>query len=781
MINTKFLEFFPDHIYRFIDQTGNARAPVSSQNYREDLNILGYEAYFTVNGFKATPDAKREHCTSLNAFFIDIDGRKDEAELERIKQILEPTFIIETMRGYHVYWLLDEPIYKEDMTSEEWNTVTREWEETEQSIVTKLNADPVVKDLTRILRVPGSYYWKKTNNLYKEGITSAPFTIIVLHENYGARYSISTVASAFPQDKSILSAPVVTDKSKEQSEHERADFFNKVEKLYPTDTRPSFIALISGKPGTLPSNISSRNEALLITAALMRRAGWSQQEAGAHIKTVGWHGIESERGGDTEIANTIASAYRGKYNYSVKNPIIEHNVTVEETRALNEAYALALKARQNTDKVRYSVYEYELIKRFPHLKKNDVGMLFNYESGVYKPVKDEAVSSMILSGMYEDMLWGFRTRKSVSDKIACLLSIIPMFELTEDKGRIVNLSNGLLDIVTRELKPHTPAFVSLAQSPVVYDKDATAPTWIQCVQTWMEGEDAENKSKVLQQYAGYCLTSSMKYAKMLFLVGDGGNGKSTFADTIRMVIGRQATANIDLEDLSSAFGLEGLIGKRLNIVEEVSGNFYHSHILKKLVSGEEVTINIKYKPQFTFTPQAKFIFAVNQMPRVDDASMASERRMLTVHFKNSFRANADTSLRSKDGLLAKELSGVLNWMLEGVTLLKENNGFITTKEQVSALKEYRQENSSVEGFIAECLVVNQGNVEETSDLYDEYIKFCNKEGRKYKSRFAMVRELKAYGERNNVFSFIQRTNGKETTKFEGLEINKDWEGVTKFR
>ena len=68
--------------------------------------------------------------------------------------MLDPSFIIETKNGYHIYWLLDEEIYKDEISpKKEWNDAVDKWEKIEQSIVTKLNADPVVKDITRILRV----------------------------------------------------------------------------------------------------------------------------------------------------------------------------------------------------------------------------------------------------------------------------------------------------------------------------------------------------------------------------------------------------------------------------------------------------------------------------------------------------------------------------------------------------------------------------------------------------------------------------------------------------
>jgi hypothetical protein len=87
--NKEFLTYFPDHVYRYIDSTGEKRVPIASIDRKDNLNINGYDSYFTVNGFKNAPNAQKENCSSLNAFFVDIDGRKDLDEIEKIKEKLE--------------------------------------------------------------------------------------------------------------------------------------------------------------------------------------------------------------------------------------------------------------------------------------------------------------------------------------------------------------------------------------------------------------------------------------------------------------------------------------------------------------------------------------------------------------------------------------------------------------------------------------------------------------------------------------------------------------------
>jgi len=763
----KFLDSFENIKYRYLDLTGKNRIPICLDKADSKLNQDGYDSFFTVNGFSGN-EAKKENLINLNSFFIDVDKKLSEEEIKKIKDILDPTFIIETFNGFHFYWVLDEVIFKEE-NENDWNEIVARWERIEQSIVDTIpEADKQVKDLTRILRVPNTIYWKKTKGEFK---------IKGCYKEFANTYSMDQMEEAFPvKEKEITKYEALpnNDKILKYAEAEKKDFFSRVNQKYPIEERPSFKKLVSGMVGTLPIGEGQRNQALLITASLMRQAGWSKKKAIDQISEVGWHGIEKERGGSQEILTTINSAYSSGYVFSYKNEIISHNMDAEEQRKIQEAYTAVQKDRKELDKTRYSNYEYEILAKYPYIRKNEIGIIFNYENGVYKMMSDQEVNDLVYIGLYEDMLWGYRTKKSVADKVACLLSIIPNLKLSEDGGQILNVKNGLLNIYTRVLKPHTPDFVSLIQSPMIYDENATCPTWDSCMDAWMEGNEKEEKTLLLQQYSGYILSSSMLYDRALFLVGDGGNGKSTFIDTIAMVIGDNSTSHIDLESLYGQYGLKGLIGKRLNIIEEVAGNYYQSSKLKKLISGEPITIDMKYKDQFDFRPQCKFVFAVNNMPRIDDSSTATERRICVIEFLNNFRNNPNTQLRSKMGLLAKELSGILNWMLDGAQKLSDMKKFVTTKEQTKLLTEYRMENSSVEGFIGECLEFKEGEEITSRDVYDKYRQYCNRDGKKSKAKITFTKEIISYGKRNGKFQFIERKYGADTSRFEGICFNEEW-------
>lgn len=777
-MNDKFLSYFPDHVYRYLDRTGLDRQAVKSSKIRPDLNAQGYDSYFTPNGFadfEKNNQAKMEDCTSLNSFWVDIDGRKDLEEIEVIKSKLNPSFILETGHGHHFYWLLDEPIYKLEVSPEEWEFATQRWTAIEQAIVAALKGDNNCKDIPRILRVPGTYYWEKgSGDAYTKG-TAGVFKIKGIYKQPSSTYSMDIVASIFPPAQATsLSSSKPTNRLQQMADAERVNFYERVNEDFPIVERDSFQRLVSASPDSLVPGIG-RNNTLHITACLMRQAGWSKDQALKQIEKVGWHGMENEPGGKREILTTMESAFAGSYTYSYKNEVISYNMSPSENQRIQQSYTKVIKDRKEQDKVRFSNYEQEILLQHPHLRKNEIGIFFQYVDGVYRMMVDQDISDLILKGLYDDMLWGYRTKKHVSDKVACLLSIIPLLVLTDDKGYIANVKNGLLNIYTKELMPHDPNFVSLIQYPVVYDPEATAPNWDKCITDWMAGPEHEAKTKLLNQFCGYCLSSSMLYDKALFIVGDGGNGKSTFVDAISMVLGPDAVSDIDLEELYSNFGMHGLIGKRLNIIEEVAGNYYQSNKLKKLISGERVTIDIKYKPQFTFRPQAKFIFAVNMMPRVDDTSSATERRMCAMQFLNSYKDNPNLALRSSIGLLSQELSGILNWMIEGAIDLANDKKFIITNEQTRMLDEYREENSSVEGFLSQCVVLNEFTAIEVPDLYEEYKIWSSSDGgRKIKANITFTKEVRAYGAKGKRFDYSPRASGHSEAKFIGIELAPQW-------
>lgn len=124
----------------------------------------------------------------VRAFTADMDCPKGDDITEYKRDTLqkmfagdypEPSAVVDTKNGYHAWWFLDEP---EKVIPENMNILRAIQEE----VVTKIGGDPAAKDLTRVLRYPGSIHWK-----------SEPYPITMVH-CIGTTYTLMEMQEAFP-------------------------------------------------------------------------------------------------------------------------------------------------------------------------------------------------------------------------------------------------------------------------------------------------------------------------------------------------------------------------------------------------------------------------------------------------------------------------------------------------------------------------------------------------------------------------------------------------------
>ena len=142
-----------------------------SKEQAEQYNSIGYAIYWTPNDLKPNiKDNKRikpkaEDIERINYWYCDLDTKTPEQKKQAFESLfsikLKPTMIVETKNGYHCYWKLKEPIIVEKFTDE----VKNRFERVEQGIICNvMYPDKAVKNVDRILRAPGYYHLKDTNN-----------------------------------------------------------------------------------------------------------------------------------------------------------------------------------------------------------------------------------------------------------------------------------------------------------------------------------------------------------------------------------------------------------------------------------------------------------------------------------------------------------------------------------------------------------------------------------------------------------------------------------------
>jgi len=250
----------------------------------------------------------------------------------------------------------------------------------------------------------------------------------------------------------------------------------------------------------------------------------------------------------------------------------------------------------------------------------------------------------------------------------------------------------------------------------------------------------------MQEFSGYCLIPDTKYHRAVILIGAGKNGKSTFLYTIENLFGKDNLSSIPMKKLSERFEIAQIQHKLVNICADIdTGYIEETSNIKKIISGDTLRGELKYKPSFDFTPITRLWFSCNEIPKASDRSSAWYRRFEYVTFPNRFEGD-DQDLQLKYKLTTlKALSAVLNWSIEGLRRLEKQGDFTISDLMTETKEMYELENDNVAAFIDEMIEFPVDVSVPKSWLYLQYQKYSKDSGTKYISRKRFVARIKANG------------------------------------
>ena len=312
-------------------------------------------------------------------------------------------------------------------------------------------------------------------------------------------------------------------------------------------------------------------------------------------------------------------------------------------------------------------------------------------------------------------------------------------------GTIVAVANGLLDVEQRQLLPHTPQFFNQTAVPFDYDGAAPEPTrWLGFLGSlWPSEPEAIN---VLAEWMGYVVSGRTDLHKLLLMVGPTRGGKGVIARMLMALIGTRNVAGPTLNSLGGEFGLAPLIGKPLAIVSDArfgSGN--HHVVIERLlsISGEDtLTVNRKYRDQWTGKLPSRLHIISNELPRLGDASTAIIGRIVLLVLSLSWLGKEDHGL---EPALRNELPGLLNWALDGLHRLTVDNDNVFTRinsadEVVTTLRDLA---SPVGAFVRESCVISSTKQVKVDDLYAAFKDWAETNGHYRPSKEVFGRDLRA--------------------------------------
>lgn len=309
----------------------------------------------------------------------------------------------------------------------------------------------------------------------------------------------------------------------------------------------------------------------------------------------------------------------------------------------------------------------------------------------------------------------------------------PMDFFEQKLGKI-NLRNGVFDIHTKEVLKHSPDYGFRYVLGFEYDAKAKCPNFLKFMED-ISGGDAGIKA-VLQEFMGYIISGDDCWLhKALLLLGTGRNGKSTFNEICKLLVGDGNYATLNLGSLNDMQQLHVLEGKLANFADENdTGKLFNSTAFKELVSGGQVMVKKLYAQPYPMRNRAKFIFNCNSLPSTTDFSDGLFRRLAVVPFNMEF---GDNGSKRVDKFIIKklhlEMPGIFNYAVEGYHRLREQEEFTQSQKITDMVEFFKDEQDTFmdwfEGSLA--VTLNDDEFIPTAQFYTDYMVYCEKTRVKY--------------------------------------------------
>jgi len=293
--------------------------------------------------------------------------------------------------------------------------------------------------------------------------------------------------------------------------------------------------------------------------------------------------------------------------------------------------------------------------------RDAAGRLYRFSEGVYRSKAEHYVRSQVKRLCIEWEKSAAWSRK-LSDEVVAFIAIDAPELWDRPRLDLVNVKNGLLRLADGVLLPHTPDHLSTIQLPVAYDPKATCPA----IDKFVSEVFPPDAIDLAHELPAWLMTPDISIQKAVLLLGEGGNGKSTYLAMLLSFLGRGNCVGLSLHKLEGdKFAIARLHGKLANICPDLPTEHLSGTSVFKSITGGDFGLEaeIKFRDGFSFDPFCRLIFSANSPPRSADASEGFFDRWLVVPFDARFRGtDREITRQELDAKLSapSELSGFLN-------------------------------------------------------------------------------------------------------------------------
>jgi putative DNA primase/helicase len=633
------------------------------------LNAQGAGVFVMVNCGDGL-GRKAANVTGIRALCVELDG----APLEPVLAAgVEPHLTIESSTGrYHAYWLVSE-------------CAIEQFTQLQAALAAKFNSDPKVKDLPRVMRLPGFWHQK-----------AEPYQTRILHENPALPYA----------DADIIERLELNAKTSAQAAGEpTAQTLN-------FDRKTAIAGFAQG----------NRDDGLFRYACSLRGSGVAKEEA--------------------RLLVLIAAA-------KCQPPMPELDATncLESAWRYDSARTKRLTDVGNAMRL-VSLHGHDL-RYVPEFKKwlvwDDGRWLIDEDGEIMRRAKGTAaaiyVEAKSASEAGEQPMAG--KLASHAGKSQALPRLKAMIELAQtepgisartteldNNNYLLGVANGVINLETGALRVPRREDLITKRALVAYDPDAQAPLFLAFLDRIMGGNQA--LVDFIHRAVGYSLTGITDEQCLFFLHGSGQNGKSTLLTAIKELLGDYAM-QCPAESLMVKQGggnipndIARLRGARMVATSETEdGRRFAETMIKQLTGQDTIAARFLFAEYFEFIPNFKIWLAANHKPVIRGDDFAIWRRIRLIPFAVTIPPE------EKDGKLPEKLRaeypGILAWAVQGC-LEWQRQGLNPPPEVLAATEEYKSEMDLIGKWIEECCITAPHATAKASELYGNYKRWVENNG-----------------------------------------------------
>jgi len=345
-----------------------------------------------------------------------------------------------------------------------------------------------------------------------------------------------------------------------------------------------------------------------------------------------------------------------------------------------------------------------------------------------------------------------KNRRSIDAAIAMAESeptVMVRSDAFDADADLLNVGNGILDLRTRELRPHDPEALLTKLAGVTYDPAATCPRWLAFLEAVTCGD--RDLAEFLKRSFGLALSADQSEQRLWIHHGEGSNGKGTALAVLHRVFGTYAgPAPVEIllarrNDGDREIGVAKLAGKRLAFAQEADDGVRLSEATVKALTGSDpLTGRFLYQNNFEVLPTWHLHLAVNDRPTIRGTDHGIWRRVTLVPWNHTFGEAEKRPRAVVEAELLAEGPGILNWLLDGYREWRAD-GLRPPEAVTGATSQYRSESDSVRAWIADACIVEAEAEAPASDLFVAYREWCRRAGDRGVSQTKFGRTLDAIG------------------------------------